>query len=507
MNPSAEFIARAERLLGSQIVSWRRVNGGYSMAEHWSLDLAGGHRVFAKLATSESIATAIRNEHAKIPAVDRKFRCGVVAFEDGHRPLLLLEDLCHGYWPPPWRPGDVERVRETLEDMWKMSTGRLVADVYWSRDTSWQKIRDYPDPFLGLGLCTRDWLEACLGALIEAEELAHVEGRDFVHGDLWSSNICLLDDHVVFVDWNCAGRANRLTDLALWLPSLRLEGGPLPEEVETGLGSYAAVLAAFFAEQAPLTPPADAAGVRRFQLRQLRIALPWACRELGLPAPDVPYARIEIGQLNARLESGEITHEQWYAATEEVLIDAYLASDDPRAQSGKSGDETEWRWSRELVLDVFPSRATFLDVGCANGYLMESLHRWGAERGIEVEPYGLDISWRIAALARHRLPHWADRIFVGNAVDWNPPRRFDVVQSGLDEAGARRERDLVDRILRQFLVPGGILVFRAGRVTRDHPDQAQQLKALGLEPDGVIEAVHPHTGELRRTAYLRAPVP
>ena len=325
--------------------------------------------------------------------------------------------------------------------------------------------------------------------------------------DVRSDNLCLTGDRVVFVDWNWAVRGPRDLDLACWLAALRLEGGPLPEEVKPGLGAYAAGISGFFAKQAHLPPPEGAPTVRRFQLRQLRIALPWACRELGLPQPDVRWAHPEMDRIHADLEAGRIDEGEWHRRVEESLIDAYLASDDPRAQSGKGGDEATWRWSRELILDVFPPKATFLDVGCANGYLMESVQRWGRERGIDVEPYGLDISWRIATLARHRLPHWRDRIFTGNAMDWEPPMLFDVVQIGIDEVPVPRRRELVDRVLRTFVVPGGKLVFRAGRVGDPRwPTPDEQLRELGLHPDGVIDRTQPDSGEVRRTAWLNAPV-
>jgi SAM-dependent methyltransferase len=200
------------------------------------------------------------------------------------------------------------------------------------------------------------------------------------------------------------------------------------------------------------------------------------------------------------LESGEISEDEWYARVEAVIADAYLASDDPRAQSGKSGDEVDWRWSRELVLDACPRVAAVLDVGCANGYLMESLERWGRARGMAISVFGLDISPRLVALARERLPHWADRIALGNVMTWNPPQRFDVVHTGLDYVPAARRRDLVERILGLFLVPGGRLVLRAERVV--HP--GDELRALGITPGGTLEAVHPRTGELRRTAWVAA---
>ena len=74
---------------------------------------------------------------------------------------------------------------------------------------------------------------------------------------------------------------------------------------------------------------------------------------------------------------------------------------------------------------------TFLDVGCANGLLMEDIARWAAEDGHHIEPYGLDFSPAIADLARRRLPHWLDRIYSGNVIDWRPPFGFDYVGVGV----------------------------------------------------------------------------
>jgi ubiquinone/menaquinone biosynthesis C-methylase UbiE len=87
-----------------------------------------------------------------------------------------------------------------------------------------------------------------------------------------------------------------------------------------------------------------------------------------------------------------------------------------------------------LVLEAIDRDGTFLDVGCANGYLMESLHRWLQGTGLTVEFYGLDISEGLLALAKARLPHWADRFFLGNALYWVPPANsFGLIRSNFDQ--------------------------------------------------------------------------
>jgi len=86
--------------------------------------------------------------------------------------------------------------------------------------------------------------------------------------------------------WNQACVGNELVDVAFWLPSLHDEGGPAPDEVLPDCPpELAGTIAGFFAARAGLPPPATAPRVRPLQLAQLRVALPWAARALGLPEP------------------------------------------------------------------------------------------------------------------------------------------------------------------------------------------------------------------------------
>ena len=131
-----------------------------------------------------------------------------------------------------------------------------------------------------------------------------------------------------------------------------------------------------------------------------------------------------MAAIDAALARGELDEEGWHQAMADLVVPAYLAGANPRAQSGHSGDAERWESARRLLLDAVERPGSFLDIGCANGHLMECLHAWAAEDGIELEPWGLEISVELAELARRRLPHWRDQIAVGDALDWRPPRRF-----------------------------------------------------------------------------------
>jgi hypothetical protein len=137
---------------------------------------------------------------------------------------------------------------------------------------------------------------------------------------------------------------------------------------------------------------------------------------------------------------------------------AYLAAETPYGQSGVSGDAARWERNRRPICNAIDHDGDLLDVGFANGLLMETLPSWAAEDGHRIEPYGLDYPAPIATLARRRLPNWADRIWIGNAVDWVPPRRFDYVRTELDYVPPDRAAGLFARLLDDFLVPGGRLI-------------------------------------------------
>ena len=72
------------------------------------------------------------------------------------------------------------------------------------------------------------------------------------------------------------------------------------------------------------------------------------------------------------------------------LEHSYLNQRDPILQSGFSGGKERWQKERHLILDPVTKGGSFLDVGCANGFLLESLVKWAYEKGIKLEPYGVD---------------------------------------------------------------------------------------------------------------------
>ena len=207
----------------------------------------------------------------------------------------------------------------------------------------------------------------------------------------------------------------------------------------------------------------------------------------------------------------------WFENLKDTLETAYLSHAEPWRQSGMSGPEERWVSLRKPVADCVDRSGTFLDIGCANGYLLECILRWTAERGLQVNPFGLDISEKLVSLARLRLPQYESQLFVGNAFTWQPPRRFDFVRTELVYVQAEQEKPYLERLLQLFLAPGGSLLVANYMEDLPHPEAGmlpgsfptryiqERLAQLGYTPSGFQDGFDPIKGRKVRIAILSAP--
>jgi hypothetical protein len=282
----ADLLARVCEAAGQQVEPVAEVHRGYAHNARWRVRLADGTAAFAKAAVDEATAGWLRTER-DLYALGAPYMAQLLGWADRDLPTLLLEDLTDAHWPPAWRPGDVEAVRDALRLVAQTEPPESVtlSATFWLDQHNWPEVAADPAPFLSVGLCDEAWLGVALPVLAEAASTAPVAGDSLLHLDVRSDNLCVRDGRAVLVDWNWAARGNPVFDLAAWLPSLHAEGGPAPEEVAPEAGVFAPFFAGFWASVVGLPPPVTAPRVREVQLAQLRVALPWAARTLGLPPP------------------------------------------------------------------------------------------------------------------------------------------------------------------------------------------------------------------------------
>jgi hypothetical protein len=274
--------------VGAPLAEWEAVaTRGYARScAHWRARLADGRRVFIKHALTATAVEWLRAERVIYEAVRGPFMPSFFgAYDDGELALIALEDLSAAEWPPPWSPSRIESVLASLDALHQTAApagiGKL--DAIRAEVVGWPDVATNPEPLLSTGLCAPSWLEEALPELLQASEDARLDGRELLHFDVRSDNLCLRDGQALLFDWNLARVGNGDFDVAFWLPSLTLEGGPPPWEVLPDAGPLAAAVAGFFAVRAGLPRPTTAPTVRDFQRAQAQVALTWTARELDLP--------------------------------------------------------------------------------------------------------------------------------------------------------------------------------------------------------------------------------
>ncbi|MFD2079144.1 Phosphotransferase enzyme family protein [Actinopolymorpha cephalotaxi] len=285
---------RVERAVDQPTTKWIVPDTGLTAAARFLVTLKDGSGVFVKAATDEQTERWLHTEYLALRQVPERFVPRVVAWldEPGSRPVLVVEDLRRAHWPAghegvDWREGDIDRVLAAVADLAGVRAPAAFEPTP-PRPAYWPSLlREGPDraAFLDLGLCSAGWLNGAATALTEAEAGLDDSGDSLVHGDLRSDNICVADDRVVFVDWSDASRGSAEHDLALLLPTLHLEGGPMPYDVLPAAGGWAAAGGASLARR--ILDDAGAPGwlVKVF-VRLLAIDLAWAASCLDLPRPD-----------------------------------------------------------------------------------------------------------------------------------------------------------------------------------------------------------------------------
>jgi hypothetical protein len=291
--PRAEDVDRIARAIGERPVGigWAQGHGAPTN-RRYVVSLRDG-TAFAKVAAFDHTADWLRREHEVYEALgDRPFLPRLLGWDDdGVHPVLLIEDLSDARWPPPWDREGIEAVLSAATVIHATAPPAVVGDAEDVLDDireGWNEVRAGPEPAIRTGLCTAGWLERHVDVLEHDADEATIAGDTFVHLDIRSDNLCLVEGSVVLVDWNWASRGDPLFDIAAWLPSLAAEGGPQPWEVMPEAGRFASLLAGFFLAHAVREPIPEAPHVRELQLAAASASLPWAARVLGLSDPASP---------------------------------------------------------------------------------------------------------------------------------------------------------------------------------------------------------------------------
>jgi 2-polyprenyl-3-methyl-5-hydroxy-6-metoxy-1,4-benzoquinol methylase len=149
----------------------------------------------------------------------------------------------------------------------------------------------------------------------------------------------------------------------------------------------------------------------------------------------------------------------WFSDQQARIASCYLSSGNNQyQQSGWGGTPEHWKTARLVVLDGVTRDGDFLDIGCANGLLLESLIEWGSERNLIITPHGIDFVAGLVKLAKLRFPEHDTHFTVANAFDWQPNRRYSYVHTLLEYVPQELQQEYLQRLLDDVVDTGGRLI-------------------------------------------------
>jgi 2-polyprenyl-3-methyl-5-hydroxy-6-metoxy-1,4-benzoquinol methylase len=175
--------------------------------------------------------------------------------------------------------------------------------------------------------------------------------------------------------------------------------------------------------------------------------------------------------------SRDAPREVYFDVLRAAVSEYYLADlSNPYQQSGRSSGAQRWEETRRCFVQALHRSGDFIDVGCANGLLLESLAAWAKEIGFTLRPHGLDFVPELLKLAQKRFPDYQDSFTVANAFYWVPSRQYDFVRTNLEYVPPTDWTEFVER---QFVAvsPGGRLIVCHYR----NPDEPY------VDPGSVVE--------------------
>jgi SAM-dependent methyltransferase len=197
---------------------------------------------------------------------------------------------------------------------------------------------------------------------------------------------------------------------------------------------------------------------------------------------------------------------EWFESRRQEVAGTALAPDTTELrQGGWRGAPEHYRAARELILDGIPASGDLIDIGCANGLLLASLIEWGAERGIDINPHGIDIVPELVELAQQRFPEKADQFAVANGWDWSPGRQYRWVHTDIDHVPAAHQAAYLQRLLDEIVEPGGRLIVSSygDQETGKRPlDIELHLQMLRFRTAGCSNGLQSDRWVASRTAWI-----
>ncbi len=205
-------------------------------------------------------------------------------------------------------------------------------------------------------------------------------------------------------------------------------------------------------------------------------------------------------RLRSYVRDKTISLDQYFDLTCKEVTAYYLSRVRPQEQSGHHGSDTWYRSVRMMILEALERDGRFIDVGSANGFLIESLDGWAAGLGLHVAFHGVEMSDGLHRLSRQRLPGWEDRLFHANAYYWKPEIRYDYVYTMiLPDFPDDYQEPFLRHLYDAYLADGGRLILGPWN---GHGQEAR-VEEMGFRISGYCEKSFPGTDyAIKRVVWI-----
>ncbi|GAA2312349.1 hypothetical protein GCM10010149_74060 [Nonomuraea roseoviolacea subsp. roseoviolacea] len=280
-----------EDFLGGPVTEAVTQHTGFSPAAAVRLRTAAGRRAFVKAVGPEPNPESVRLYRAEaviaaaLPASVPAPRL-LTTFEAEGWVVLVFEDVEGRHPAMPWRRDELDLVLAAVDRMSAALTpapvaAPSVAEASADSFRGWRRLVE--EDVTGLD----PWALRHLDRLAELEsgwgEAA--AGDTLLHSDLRADNILLSGDRVYVVDWPWACVGAPWFDRVCMLPSVGMQGGPMPYELVTdpdpAITAVVAAMTGYFVRQGRQPDPPGLPTLRAFQRAQGTVALDWLRRRTG----------------------------------------------------------------------------------------------------------------------------------------------------------------------------------------------------------------------------------
>ena len=150
----------------------RPAAAGYTRASKWVASLADGRTVFVKTGKD------IEHERRLLEELEAPFMPLLHGWSaDGEESVLVLEDLSAATWPPPY-PTDTMPLFDAVSGAAGVAAPEWLRPIAPRDEESWKAVVADPEPFLGLGMCSRTWFERAAPTLRPGARQTSPKSRD-----------------------------------------------------------------------------------------------------------------------------------------------------------------------------------------------------------------------------------------------------------------------------------------------------------------------------------------